>query len=146
MVMTRNRMLKLIDTARIEQAIEQAEENTSIEICVSLSRFFLGNVRKAAENTFTRLRIAKTAHRTGILIFIVPSRRQFVILGDCGVNAKVDPEFWVEIAGHMSKHFQNQDFTGAIILGLELIRTRLSLLFPVTGESNPNEIPNKVDL
>jgi Predicted membrane protein len=39
-----------------------------------------------------------TAERNGVLIFLVPSRRRFAVLGDTGIHEKVGQEFWEAVA------------------------------------------------
>lgn len=145
MVMTRGRLLRLIDTVRIEDAIKQAELRTSGEICVSVSRLFWGDVRTSAETAFARLRISKTTDRTGVLFFIVPSRRKFVVLGDSGIHDKVGPQFWNEVVHGVAELFRNDDFTGGVVLGIEQVGAQLSLHFPIVSATDRNELPDKVD-
>ena len=54
MVMTRGKLIRSIDSNRIQEAIRQAEKRTSGEIRVSVSPLFWGDVRKAAEKAFER--------------------------------------------------------------------------------------------
>lgn len=142
--MTRNKLMHLIDPVRLEDAIRQAEARTSGEICVSISGFFIGNVRRAAETAFTRLKVAHTAHRNGVLIFVIPSRRQFVVLGDNGIHEKVGPEFWNEVVCGMSACFKQHDFTGGILKGIEHAGAQLAAHFPPDPKAG-NELPDKVD-
>ena len=143
--MTRGKLMQLIDTARIEDAIKQAEHCTSGEICVSVSRFFWGDVRTAAEKAFARLRVAKTARRNGVLFFVVPARRKFVVLGDSGIHEKVGPHFWSEVVHGMAERFRKDDFTDGIVLGIEQIGAQLALHFPFDAATDVNELPDKVD-
>ena len=143
--MTRGKLIQLINTARIEDAIKQAEHRTSGEICVSVSRFFWGDVRTAAEKAFARLCVAKTEHRNGVLIFVVPSRRKFVVLGDAGIHEKVGPHFWSEIVQGMAERFKREDFTGGIILGIEHVGAQFLEHFPFDAAKEVNELPDKVD-
>lgn len=145
MVMTRDRLLQLIDTARIEDAIRQAELRSSGEICVSISRLFWGDVRIAAEKSFARLSISKTGKRNGVLFFVVPSRRKFVVLGDSGIHDKVGSHFWDEVVKGMSEYFRKDDFTGGIVLGIERIGVQLSLHFPIDAVDEKNELSDTVD-
>ena len=55
MVMTRKKLIQVIDRDKIKDAIQRAEHRTSGEIRVSVAPFFWGNVRKAAEKVFERL-------------------------------------------------------------------------------------------
>src|SRR4030095_12242215 len=108
MVMTRTQLLKSIDSNRVKQAIEQAEDQTSGEIVVSVAPLFWGSVDKLARRTFVRLGVNRTQGRNGVLFFIVPSRRLFVVLGDQGIHEKVGQEFWNAIAGHLTRHFRDR--------------------------------------
>jgi uncharacterized membrane protein len=60
MVMTRQQLLKSIDSERVKTAIERAEDQTSGEIVVSVAPFFWGSVEKAARRAFARLGITQT--------------------------------------------------------------------------------------
>ena len=146
MVMTRSQMMQMIDTARIEAAIRHAEQRTSGEICVSVSRFFWGDVRNAAEKAFVRLRISKTVRRNGVLFFVVPSRRKFVVLGDRGIHDKVGPQFWNKVVHGMAEHFRKDDFTGGIVLSIQHVGAQLVEHFPIDTATDLNELPDKVDL
>src|SRR5512147_2831500 len=89
---------KDIDVARVRKAVEAAERTTSAEIVVSIAPFFLGRVWQAAQRAFARLGVSRTQRRNGVLVFVVPSRRQVVMLADDGALARVDPSVWSETA------------------------------------------------
>jgi uncharacterized membrane protein len=75
-----------IDAACVRRAVEAAEHRTSAEIVVSIAPFFLGRVWSAARRAFARLGVAGTRARNGVLVFVVPSRRQVVVLADDGAS------------------------------------------------------------
>src|SRR5262245_40706666 len=106
MVMTRKKWIRGTDTDKIKDAIRKAEHRTSGEIRVSVAPFFWGNVRKAAERAFTRLGMTRTKDRNGILFFVVPSRRKFVVLGDSGIHQRVGEEFWHRIVSIVTEKFR----------------------------------------
>ena len=145
MVMTRNKLLKSIDCAQIEEVIRIAELKTSGQICVSVSGFFWGDVKAVAEKVFDRLGVTKTKQRNGVLFFVVPSRRKFVVLGDRGIHEKVGPEFWKQVVDGMAERFKNGEFTGGIIKGIEHVGEQLSTHFPYDAATAVNELPNTVD-
>jgi len=145
-VMHRRKLIKIIDPERIQRAIQSAEKMTSGEIRVSVSRFFWGRIRPAAERAFTRLGMAKTKDRNGILFFIVPARRRFVVLGDEGIHAKVGPDFWKDLAEAMSADFKKGRFQKGLINGIEEAGKRLSTHFPYNPRTDKNELPDDVDL
>jgi uncharacterized membrane protein len=146
MLRTRRRLLKKIDVAAVRQAIKAAERRTSGEIRVSLSLFFWGSVRKAAERAFVRLGMIATKDRNGVLFFIVPSRRRFVVLGDVGIHAKVGQEFWEKTAAVMAEDFQKGDFTRGLVRGIEAAGEQLAAHFPYDAATDRNELPDDVDL
>lgn len=144
--MNRRKLIRSIDTLRIENAIREAEKQTSGEICVSISLFFLGRIRSAAEKAFDRLGMSNTRDRNGILFFLVPSRRSFVVLGDEGIHAKVGQEFWESIAAAMSEHFRKGEFTEGLVKGIQEAGERLAVHFPYNPVEDINELSDKIDL
>ena len=143
--MTRKALLRAIDAPRIQEAIRNAERKTSGEIRVSVSRFFWGDVRRVAESAFARLGMQATRHRNAVLIFIVPSRRQFVVLGDEGIYAKVGQEFWERVAAAISEHLRAGDFTRGIVQGIESVGEQLAAHFPFDPATDFNELADDVD-
>jgi uncharacterized membrane protein len=144
--MHRRKLLRRLDSQKIREAIQAAEKKTSGEIRVSVSPFFYGKVRSVAEKAFRRLGMSNTRLRNGILFFIVPSRRRFVVLGDEGIHAKVGQEFWEEIVAAMSEKFRKGDFTEGLIKGIEEVGEHLAAYFPYDPLTDINELPDDVDL
>jgi uncharacterized membrane protein len=144
--LSRRKLLGIIDTRRIKEAVEAAERQTSGEIRVSVSTFFWGNPRKVAEKAFARLGMAKTDKRNGVLFFIVPSRRRFVILGDDGIHSRVGQEFWDRLTAVMSEKFKIGEFTDGIVRGIEEAGKMLAAHFPYDARTDTNELSDAVDL
>jgi len=145
MVMSHRKMLRLIDRDRIKAAIQKAERRTSGEICVSVSRLFWGNVEKAADRAFGRLGMTQTKDRNGVLFFVVPSRRRFVVLGDEGIHAKVGQEFWRRVVDRVSERFREGDFTSGLVQGIEEVGEQLAAHFPYDSAADVDELTNDVD-
>lgn len=144
-ILSRRELSRQVDADRVRAAIEAAERRTSGEIRVSVSFFFWGDVRKVAEAAFGRLGMTATKDRNGVLFFVVPSRRRFVVLGDVGIHAKVGQEFWDAVAAAVSAKFREHDFTGGLVAGIEAVGERLAEHFPHAGERDVNELPDGVD-
>jgi uncharacterized membrane protein len=145
MVTTRGKLLRTIDEARIKEAIREAEEKTSGEIRVSVSSLIWGDVRKAAEKAFVRMNMKATQQRNGVLIFIVPSRRQFVVLGDTGIHEKVGQDFWHSIAQTIAEKFRSSDFTEGLVSAISMAGEQLAKHFPHEGANDVNELPDDVN-
>jgi uncharacterized membrane protein len=137
-----SRLSRHVDSARIVHAIEKAESATSGQIRVSIARHFWGSVRKAAESAFVRLGMAGTPDRNGVLIYVVPSKRQFVILGDEAIHAKVGQEFWERVSAAMSGRIRDGDLTDGIIHGVEEAGRELAAHFPTRGGAG---LPDDLD-
>jgi len=144
-IMHRRRLLNLVDKERVREAIVEAEKRTSGEICVSVARYFWGRVRPAAERAFRRLGMANTRRRNGILFFIVPARKHFIVLGDEGIHAKVGQDFWDGIAVSMAGHFRKGEFRDGILAGIQTAGEGLAVHFPYEPATDMNELPNDVD-
>jgi uncharacterized membrane protein len=142
---TKKRLLRAIDAKRVQQAIAEAERLTSGEIRVSVARFFWGDIRKVAWRAFERLGMVRTAQRNGVLFFIVPSRRRFVVIGDEGIHDQVRPDFWEKVASAVSDKFRAGDFTGGLIEGIETVGRELAAFFPYDAATDRNELPDAVD-
>jgi uncharacterized membrane protein len=145
MVMTRKQLLQVVDREKIKTAIEAAEHRTSGEICVSVSRLFWGNIETAADKAFVRLGMTRTKERNGVLFFVVPSRRKFVVLGDRGIHERVGQEFWESVAAIISEKFREGDFTGGLLNGIEKVGEELATHFPYDPTTDKNELSDDVD-
>ncbi len=141
----RPKWLVRIDEDTIRRAIAEAERRTSGEIRVSISRYFWGPVRPAAERAFRRLRMAETRNRNGILFFPVPSRRRFVILGDEGIHAQAGPSLWTETAAALSGRFRKGEFTEGLAAGIRTAGEILAAHFPYNRATDVNELSDEID-
>jgi uncharacterized membrane protein len=143
--MHRGKLIHRLDHDLVREAIRQAEKACGGEVRVSISRYFWGRVRPAAERAFRRLGMTRTKDRNGILFFIVPSRRRFVVLGDEGIHAKVGQEFWDGIAAAMSEDFRKGEFTAGLLRGIAKASEGLAAHFPCRPGSDVNELPDEID-
>lgn len=136
--------LNKFDVGLVQQAIVDAELRTSGELRVSVAPFFWGSVRRAAERAFARLGMDRTQHRNGVLFFIVPSRRAFVVLGDRGIHERVGDDLWNDVVHQMSPYFERRDYTSGVLAGIASVARALAAYFP-REEGDRNELPNEVD-
>lgn len=143
--MTRKKLLQIIDREKIRRAIEGAEHRTSGEICVSVAPLFWGSIEKAADKAFTRMGMTNTKNRNGVLFFVVPARRKFVVLGDQGIHERVGQDFWHNVAAAVSEKFREGDFTGGLVSGIETVGEQLAAHFPYDALTDKNELPDDVD-
>ena len=145
MVMTCSKLLRTIDNDRIKEAIRKAEKQTSGEIRVSVSPLFWGDVRKAAEHAFVRMRMTATREHNAVLFFVVPARHKFVVLGDSGIHEKVGQEFWADVVQIVAEKFREGDFNEGLVRGIAAVGERLAPHFPFDAARDSNELPDEVD-
>jgi uncharacterized membrane protein len=87
----------------------------------------------------------RTRDRNAVLVFVVPARRRFVVLGDSGIHEKVGQSFWENVAKAISGAFRAGDFTGGLVQGIETIGEELRTHFPYQGPRDTNELPDDVE-
>ncbi len=143
-MLTRDRLLTLVDRPAIEAAIARAEARTSGEIRVSVAPFFWGNVRRTAEHAFEHLGMTATRERNAVLIFVVPARRSFAVIGDRGIHDRVGPDFWALVCERLGAAFRAGAYTEGLIAGVETLGEQLARHFPPDPARDHNELPNAV--
>jgi uncharacterized membrane protein len=140
----RRRFLARLDRAKLEEAIRRAEGSTTGQIRVVVLPRVRGNLAKVAQLTAERLEMDATADRNGVLILVVPGRREFHVWGDLGIHERVGDEFWKRVAGQISEQFQRGDFTAGLLAGIDEIGRQLTAHFPAKPGSAINSLPDSV--
>jgi len=136
--------LQQLAHADIVAAIRRAEQKTSGEIRVFISRKAVDDPVAAGQAQFDRLGMRQTSHRNGVLIFVAPTARKFAILGDTGVHEKCGDAFWRAVAAEMTGHFKNAAFTAGIVHGIQKAGELLAVHFPAQP-GDTNELPDQVE-
>jgi uncharacterized membrane protein len=136
--------LSQLDHERIVGAIKEAEAKSTGEIRVFIQRGELeGDPVIAAQKKFHELGMDATKERNGVLIFVLPRARKFAVIGDEGIHRKCEPQFWQELVDRMRAHFQEADFTGALVEAIEEVDKLLARYFP-KAPGPENELPDDV--
>ncbi len=138
------------DFLHISNKIKEFEKLTAGEISVSIKekrKFSQRNksIKEIAEEEFFRLGIDKTRDKTGILIFLMLTDRQFQIMADKGIHEKVAESTWDEIKNEIQNYFQEGKFAEGLIWGVEEVGKILAAHFPIKPDDT-NEISNRVVL
>jgi len=136
------------DLLLISNSIREAEKTTSGEIRISIKekKPFLKrkkSIHELAKEEFFRLGMDKTRDKTGILIYLLLSEKQFHILADSGINEMVEKNTWHKIKDEMQRMFRQGFFSDGIILGVREVGEILTRHFPIK-EDDTNELPNTV--
>jgi len=138
------------DLKDIADAIGAQEKRTSGEIRVAVRQKRARkekslSVEQLARHEFVHLGMVKTKERTGILIFILLEAREFFILADEHINAKVPPDTWKSVAQAMGSSFARKEFRQGLLTAIQSVGDHLVSHFPVR-EGDTNELPNSVDI
>lgn len=136
------------DFLRISNKIKEMEKITAgeIRIVIKEKKSFSNrkkDLKKLTEEEFFKLGMQETRDKTGILIYILLTERQFYILADSGINEKVEHNTWDEVKNEMQEEFIRGHFTDGIIHGIDRVGHILSDHFPIKPDDT-NELSNKV--
>lgn len=138
---------KLFNTEEQEQiklAIQAAEFQTSGEIRVFVEdKCADADVFNRAVFQFNKLKMQETAQRNGVLIYLAVNDRKFAIIGDSGINEKVNPDFWESTKELMLEHFKKSEMTEGLIQGIAKVGEQLKTLFPY-DKDDKNELPDEI--
>jgi uncharacterized membrane protein len=133
-----------IDDVRVVAAIRDAEQNTSGEIRVVISRLKVDDAVAEARRQFERLGMTATAARNGVLILVAPRSHTFAVIGDLAVHEKCGDAFWRALADAMTEHFKRAEFTAGLVLGIRRAGALLAEFFPRTPDDR-NELPDRIE-
>jgi uncharacterized membrane protein len=134
--------------AAIEAAIKASEATHSGQIRFVVEGALDGrplfrnqSARERALDVFSRLRIWDTAHNNGVLIYLLLADRDFEIVADRGIDAKVGVAGWEKICAGMESDFRAGDFERGVIKGIEAVSRLMAQHFPAQGGGR-NELPD----
>jgi len=122
-----------VDQRRVREAIVQAQKQTGASISVSISPHVDGDVHAAALRMLHRRGLTRTRERNAVHFFVVPSRREFAVVGDAGAHARLGQAVWDQVVATVEKHFRAGDPTGGLIAGINEVGEHLSRHFPRTA-------------
>jgi putative membrane protein len=98
-------------------------------------------VRERAVRAFYEQGLHRTRAGTGILIFVSLLERTVWILGDQGINARIEPGVWQELAGELSLGIRSGTPGRAMCRTIERCAALLAEHFPQQG-GDRNELPD----
>jgi putative membrane protein len=87
--------------------------------------------------------LAKTEHRTGVLIFASAGERYAEIVADVGINEKVEKEVWDDAINALVTAIKAGQPTDGFVAAIEKCGTVLATHFP-PGALNRDELPDKL--
>jgi len=92
---------------------------------------------------FNKLGMQKTELRNGVLFYLAVENRKFAIIGDAGINAKVEADFWDTTKDIVEKHFREGRFAEGLAGGIIMAGEQLKRHFP-RNQEDINELTNEI--
>lgn len=127
----------------IVDSIKAAELNTSGEVQVHIENTCKKEVMDRATEVFNLLDMHKTKLRNGVLFYLAVKDKKFAILGDAGINAVVDSNFWEKTKDYMQAEFRQGNFTEGLCGGIRMAGDQLKHHFPYQSD-DVNELPDDI--
>ena len=124
-------------------AIQEMECRTSGEVRVHIQEHCQGNILDDAARVFRNLKMHETKERNGVLIYIVPERHEFAVIGDKGINERVPEDYWQDVRDIIQAHFKAGTFAEGVATAVERIGEKLAVHFPATNDGQ-NQLPDDI--
>jgi len=128
---------------QIRDAIIEAEGETSGEIRVHVETKLTGNVLDRAAWIFDRIGMNATDNRNGVLFYFAVRNKEFAIIGDRDINARVPDNFWDKTRDTIQNHFRSGKYTEGLIEGILMAGRQLKEHFPHKRD-DINELPDEI--
>lgn len=138
-----DKFLTAAQEEQVVEAIRHAESLTSGEIRVHLESKCSGDAYERAQELFHLLKMDNTKQANGVLFYLALDDRKFAVLGDSGINAVVETDFWNSIKDVMEARFRESEFKKGLVAGIEMAGEKLAAFFP-WDESDINELPDQI--
>ena len=127
----------------IVKAIAEAELNTSGEIRVHIENHTDLKPLERAQEVFYQLKMNETELRNGVLFYVGVVDHTFALVGDKGINDKVENDFWDCTKDVVIESFKKHQFKQGLIDGILRAGERLKADFPLL-ENDTNELSNEI--
>ncbi len=128
---------------QIEQAIKEAELDTSGEIRVHIESKCTSDPLQRAVYVFNYLKMYNTAARNGVLIYVAVESRKLAIIGDAGINKIVPDNFWNAIKEGMGEAFSQGRYVDGLCQAIRETGETLKHYFPYRSD-DINEQPDEI--
>lgn len=129
---------------KIIAAIKRAELKTSGEVRVHLDEEKVEVIKKRAVYIFDTLGMTRTKERNGILVYLNPTNKNFLVMGDEGIHAKVGQDFWEKISNEMKDRFKKEEYAQGVIEAIDAIGIELKNFFPYDEKTDTNELDDEI--
>lgn len=138
-----NQYLSASEQLAVKAAIARAEKNTSGEIRVHIEAKCKEDVLDRAAFIFEQLAMHKTEQRNGVLIYIATVDHKLAILGDAGINVKVEKDFWKSCTNHLIDQIKKDKMVTGLCETIIMAGEQLKTYFPYQTDDK-NELSDEI--
>ena len=139
----RNSLNKIEAAIKASEAEHVGEIRFAVEGGLDGAPLFKGqSARERAIDLFSQLRVWDTQHNTGVLIYLLLADKAVEIVADRGIHAKVQAQEWSKVCRQMEAAFNQSDFEGGVVSGVQAVTLHLKQHYPSDGHYG-NELPDK---
>ena len=129
------------------KAIRHAEKKTSGEIRLYIeSKCKNTDPLTRAARIFYKLKMQKTEHRNGVLIYVATTDKKLAIFGDEGIFKAAGEAYWNDAVNEIMDKFSVAKFSEGIINCIIQLGETLHKNFPYNREVDKNELPDEIVL
>lgn len=129
----------------IVAAIKLAEQQTSGEIRVyAESKNPYVDTMDRAKEIFYKLKMDKTAHHNGVLIYLAWKHKEIALFGDESIYTATGKLFWENEVQQMLLKFSHHDMKEGIISCIHHVGQALKEKFPFEKTTDKNELPDNI--
>ncbi|MCY4159422.1 MAG: TPM domain-containing protein [Bacteroidetes bacterium] len=115
-----------------------------------VKRYFAGRARLAfathqrAMQAFVEKEVFLTRERTGILLFVSLFEHRIEVVGDTGINSKVDSDDWVDIVATIQRHLKSGQLAEGLVEGIQQCGHLLEKAGVTIRSDDTNELADDV--
>ncbi|MGB3545301.1 TPM domain-containing protein [Rubrivirga sp.] len=102
------------------------------------------NVHRRAAVAFVEEEVFDTRDRTGILLFVSLFEHRIEVVGDIGINAKVEPEEWVEVVDLVRDGVRSKSLATGLVNAISKCGDLLHRRGVVIRDDDTDELPDDV--
>jgi len=100
-------------------------------------------VYQRALQVFYENKVSMTKDRTGIMIFISLLERRVEVLADCGINEKVEKDYWNNLVNWLIKKIKEGNKIEGLVSAIDTCGKSLMEFFPIK-EDDTNEVSDEL--
>jgi len=116
---------------------------TRLRVCLTPKSVRNNNAHNVCFKQFFANNLHQTQDRTGVLLFVSLAEHYVEIMGDKGINQKIDPAEWREMIGDFTTAIKSGKTRDGYLACIEKVTDRLRTHFP-RKDGDTNELPNHV--